>query len=161
MDCSERPVTEAILTNLRGCAAEAAGMLGRRGGGGRHAGRAGGGGRRVRRPVAARRPARPGVAADDVPFLLGSLWGEAIVAALGWAWAQVVFNRHTDTVAAAVVSPDRSLAVFPIHLVLGAAWTGRASTARIARAFDRLAAGAVGGFTPGGYANVMDVATHG
>ncbi len=100
------------------------------------------------------------MAAGDVPFLFGSLWGEAVAEALGWSWVQVVFNRHAEAVAAAVVSPDRSLAVFPIHYLLGLA-DGAAGAGggdcTIRSAFDRLAAGDLDGLTPGGYANVMDL----
>jgi len=155
MDCSERPASDAILSNLRGCAAD---------------------GRRLLAPsplatpaeqVAAAdgfvdrwqhgdRPSADAVAAADVPFLLGSLWGEAVVAALGWAWVQVVFNRHPDTVATAVVSPDRSLALFPIHFILGCLDDPDVDCT-MALSFDLLAGGQLDGFTPGGYANVMDV----
>jgi hypothetical protein len=155
MDCSERPVTEAILANLRGCAADGRRLL-------------------ALNPIAPPAEAvaaadgfvdrwqhgdRPPVdvaAAADVPFLLGSLWGEAVVAAFGWAWVQVVFNRHPDTVATAVVSPDRSLALFPIHFILGCL-DDPAVDCTMALSFERLAAGQLDGFTPGGYANVMDV----
>ena len=91
----------------------------------------------------------------DVPYLLGSLWGEAVVAAFGWAWAEVVFRRHEDTPAIAVVSPDRSLALFPIHHLLGLAG-GPAADCAVRAAFEALAAGRVDGFPPGGYVDVMD-----
>ena len=149
-------VSDAILANLRGCAADALAVLGRDG-----------------KPLAM--PAERVAAADgfvdrwqhgdppsadvidpkDVPFLMGSLWGEAVVAALGWSWVQVVFNQHRDTVATAVVSPDRSMAIFPIHFVL-ACVEDPAVDCTMALVFDLLAAGQVGDLTPGGYANLMD-----
>ena len=154
MDCSERPVTEAILANVRGCAAEARRALGLAEGAtpGEQLAAADG---FVDRWQHGHRPAADVIAAADVPFLLGSLWGEAVVAGLGWAWVQVVFNRHVDAVATAVVSPDRSLAIFPIHFLLGCL-DDPAVDCTIALSYEVLAAGGLDGFTPGGYANVTD-----
>ena len=153
MDCAERPLADAVVTNLRGCAADGRRLLGLPADATPAA---------VVAAVDAfvhrwQRGDRPGgVAADDVPYVMGSLWGEQLVAALGWAWAEVTFRRHADVPAAAVVSADRALAVFPIHFVLACA-TDPDADVTIALAFERLAAGRVDGFTPGGFANVMDV----
>ena len=154
MDCSERPVTDAILTNVRGCAAEARRVVGLTDASAPAERVAAADAFVYRWHRGDRRPA-DGVAPADVPFLFGSLWGEAVVDALGWTWAQVVFNRHPDTVATAVVSPDRSLAVFPIHYIAGLGDDPEADCT-IALSFDELAAGRVDGFTPGGFADVMD-----
>ncbi len=155
MDCYDRPATDAVLTNLRGCAADAAGVLGLAADA-TPAGRVAAVDAFVDRWQHGDRPAAGVVAADDVPYLLGSLWGAALVAALGWAWAEVTFNRHKETAALAVVSPDRSLAIFPVHFVL-ACLEDTGVDCTVALAFEQLTAGAVDGYTPGGYANVMDV----
>ncbi len=158
MDCSERPATDAILTQLRGCATQAMAILARGGAAlGTPAERVAAVDAVVRRWRRDGAGPEQGVAAADVPFLFGSLWGEAVVESLGWSWVQVVFNRHAEAVAAAVVSPDRALAVFPIHYLLGLA-DDPAGDCTIGLAFDRLVAGDLDGLTPGGYANVMDLA---
>jgi hypothetical protein len=149
MDCSERPLADAVLANLRGCADQARAMLGQ-----------------VATTPAAVVAAVDAVVAEaqrgtsvvdpaDVPYLFGSLWGDQVVAAFGWAWAEVVFRRHEGTVALAVVSPDRSMAIFPVHFIAGCLADPDADVT-IALSFGQLDADAVGGFTPGGYANVMD-----
>ena len=96
-----------------------------------------------------------GVDSRDVPYLLGSLWGEAMAAAFGWAWVDVVFRRHVDTSALAVVSADRAVALFPIHHLLGLAGDVEAQPA-VAAAFTEVAAGRPEGLTAGGYADLMD-----
>ena len=75
---------------------------------------------------------------------------------MGWAWAEVTFRRHGDVPATAVVSPDRSMAIYPIHFVVECL-RDAAVDVTIGLAFDELTAGRVDGFTPGGFANVMDV----
>ncbi len=154
MDCSERPVSEAVATNLRGCAAEARRVLGL-GGAATPAEAVAAVDGFVHRWQRGDRPRADGVDPRDVPYLLGSLWGEAVVAAFGWAWAEVVFRRHDDTPATAVVSPDRSLAIFPIHHLLGLADDPTADCT-VAAAFAEVAAGRPDGLTPGGFANLMD-----
>ena len=154
MDCSERPVTDAIATNLRGCAADARRVLGLADTAS-PAEQVAAADAFVDRWQQGDRPDATVVDPGDVPFLFGSLWGEAVVAAFGWAWVQVVFNRHPDTVATAVVSPDRSMAIFPIHFVLGCA-QDPAVDCTMALSFNMTTAGKVDGLTPGGYANVMD-----
>ena len=153
MDCTDRPIGDAVLTNLRGCAADAAAVL------------ALSLSATAAEVVAAvdgfvhrwQRGEHPaGVDAADVPYLFGSLWGEQLVAALGWAWAEVTFRRHDGVVATAVVSPDRALAVYPIHFILECV-RDPAVDVTIAVAFDELTSGRMDGFTPGGFANVMDV----
>jgi hypothetical protein len=154
MDCSERPVTDAILANLHGCAADARRLLGLPDDAWAADAIAAADGF-VDRWQQGDQPGPVTVDPRDVPFLIGSLWGEQIVAALGWSWVQVVFNQHKDTVATAVVSPDRSTAIFPIHFVL-ACVEDAGVDCTIALSFGLLSAGDLADFVPGGYANVMD-----
>ncbi len=53
----------------------------------------------------------------DFALPLGSLWGEQLVRALGWQWAAVTFHDLEDTKAVGVFSPDRALAIYPLHFV--------------------------------------------
>ncbi len=157
MDCSETPVTETILANVAGCARDAMAVLARSGVPlASSAERVAAVDDFVERWQRGDRPPADAMDPQDVPYLMGSLWGEAIVAALGWSWVQVVFNQRTDTVATAVVSPDRSMAIFPIHFVLECVQEA-AVDCTIALSFDMLVAGQAGDLTPHGYANVMDV----
>lgn len=57
--------------------------------------------------------------AEDLPYALGSLWGEQLVRQFQWQWKVITFHEHGDTKATGVVSPDRSLAIFPIHFIIG------------------------------------------
>jgi hypothetical protein len=52
---------------------------------------------------------------DDVPTMLASLWGEQIVADFGWQWTQIWFDSEAWTYA--IVSPDRSLVIYPFTFV--------------------------------------------
>ena len=155
MDCSDRPVSDAVLANLHGCAADGLALLGLSADA-PPAARVAAVDAFLVRWQAGERPA--GVAADDVPYLLGSAWGQAVVDAVpGWAWAEVVFRRHADVPAVAVVSADRALALFPIHVVQQCA-TDPSAEVTVALAFDRLIGGDLDGLTPGGFANVTDLA---
>jgi hypothetical protein len=57
--------------------------------------------------------------ADDLPYTLGSLWGEQLVREFGWEWRMIIFHEHGDKQAPAVVSPDRSYVIYPIHFIIG------------------------------------------
>ena len=101
---------------------------------------------------------RAGWRGRDVPYLLGAVWGGAVVAGCdGWAWAEVVFRRHGDVPAVGVVSADRSMALFPIHAVAGLMEGGGDGGGAIVAVFEQVRDGRLGGFEPGGYVNVMDV----
>ena len=56
---------------------------------------------------------------DDIPYYLGSLWGEQLVRQFGWEWKLITSHEHGDSKAPGVVSPDRSLAIYPIHFIIG------------------------------------------
>lgn len=57
--------------------------------------------------------------AEDLPYTLGSLWGEQLTREFGWQWRMITFHDHGDTKAPGLVSPDRSLVIYPIHFILG------------------------------------------
>jgi hypothetical protein len=93
--------------------------------------------------------------AEDAPFRMGALWGEQLVRAFGWEWAMVTFHEHGNSTAPAVLSPDRSLAVYPIHFIMGCLQDPTVDTT-ILLAFNMLKADTVGDTTPGSYFNLMD-----
>lgn len=92
---------------------------------------------------------------EDAPFALGSLWGQQIVRQFGWEWAMVTFHDHGDSVAPGVLSPDRALAIYPIHFLMGCLQDPDVDCT-VALAFNMLAAGKIGKVNPGEYFNLMD-----
>ena len=100
-------------------------------------------------------PAASVLDAEDAPFRMGALWGEQLVRALGWEWAMVTFHDHGNSTAPAVLSPDRSLAVYPIHFIMGCLQDSTVDTT-ILLVFNMLEADTVGDTTPASYLNLMD-----
>lgn len=92
---------------------------------------------------------------DAAPLILGSLWGEQLVRRFGWEWAMITFHDHEDAKTPGVLSPDRSLAVYPIHFLTGC-FEDPQVDATIALAYNMLDAGATDGLEPGEYFNLMD-----
>ncbi len=101
------------------------------------------------------RPADSVLSLDDAPLIIGSLWGEALVSRFKWEWAMLTFHDHNNVVAPAVVAPDRSLAIFPLHYLLGC-FTDAGVEVEILQAYNLLKAGAIGESKPGEYFNLMD-----
>ena len=93
--------------------------------------------------------------ADDAPFIFGILWGDQLVKRFGWDWAMVTFHEHGDSQAPGVLSPDRSLAVYPIHYLMGC-FQDSGVDATIALSYNMLVAGSVGKLKPKQYFNLMD-----
>lgn len=67
----------------------------------------------------------------------------------------VTFHEHGDSMAPGVLSPDRALAVYPIHFVMGCLQDHTVDTT-ILIAFRMLEAGKIGSTTPGSSINLMD-----
>lgn len=111
----------------------------------------------VRQWQSGQRRLPPSVDPDDVPYTLGSLWGEQVIGRFGWAWAMVTLHEQDDARAPAVVSPDRAWAIYPIHF-LADCLQDETMAAPIALSFNLLDAGAVGDAEPGGYLNLMETA---
>jgi hypothetical protein len=65
------------------------------------------------------RPDQSLLSSDDAPLIMGSLWGEAVISRFGWQWAMVTFHDHDNAIAPAVVSPDRAVAIYPLHHLTG------------------------------------------
>jgi len=93
--------------------------------------------------------------AEDAPFTLGAVWGQQLVRAFGWEWVTITFHEHGDTTAPGVLAPDRALAVYPIHFIMGCLQDSSVD-ATILLAFNMLKAGTLAPTTPGSYFNLMD-----
>jgi hypothetical protein len=101
------------------------------------------------------RPPASVLDAEDAPFTLGAVWGEQLVRQFGWEWRMVTFHEHGDSVAPSVLSPDRSLAVYPIHFIMGCLQDSSVD-ATILLAFNMLEARMIGETKPGSFFNLMD-----
>jgi len=93
--------------------------------------------------------------AEDAPFTLGAVWGQQLVRAFGWEWATMTFHEHGDTTAPGVLSPNRALAVYPIHFMMGCLQDSSVD-ATILLAFNMLEARTIGETKPGSFFNLMD-----
>jgi hypothetical protein len=72
----------------------------------------------------------------DLAYELGVLWGDQVVRAAGWQWAEVVWD---DGSAPAIVSPNRTHACFPSRFLADAIEGTR--TGLVTRVFARIRAG--------------------
>lgn len=55
---------------------------------------------------------------EDLSVLLGVAWGEQVVNVFNWSWKQITLDdSETEATVLAVVSPDRSLVLYPIDYV--------------------------------------------
>jgi hypothetical protein len=102
-----------------------------------------------------KRPSKKVLDPEDAPYALGSLWGEQLVRQFGWEWGMITFHDHDDSMAPGVLSPDRALAVYPIHFLLGCLQDPDVDCT-VALSFNMLAAGNVGKLKPKKYLNLMD-----
>jgi len=89
---------------------------------------------------------------------LGALWGQQMVRAFDWEWAEVVHHDHNDVHLAGVFNRERSLAVYPLHYVFGCLKNEVYPT--ILLAFNMLTAGKIPELEAGGYVNLMDGVQH-
>ena len=94
----------------------------------------------------------------DRALPLGSLWGEQLVRQFGWEWASVTFHDKGDVKANGVFNKNRSLAIYPWHFVFGCLENKAPVT--ILLAFNMLAAGKIPDMEPGEYVNVMEGVHH-
>jgi hypothetical protein len=102
-----------------------------------------------------RRPPANVITPDDVPYTFGSLWGELIVARFKWQWAGVTFHDHGNSKAIGVFSPDRSMAIYPIHFLIGCL-RDPGIDCTIALAYNMMDAGKFPAVPAKGYFNLMD-----
>ena len=117
MTISETPISDDTLRSIRGCANDAAEMLG--------IDLAQKANAEIVEAVDSfvhrwQKGERPKVNEDDdLSLTLGSLWAQQLVKEFGWQWATLTFHDRGDSKAIGVFSPDRSLAVYPFHFIHG------------------------------------------
>ena len=93
---------------------------------------------------------------DDLSLMLGSLWGDQMVEALGWQWAAVTLPDRRNSTVLGVFSRDRALALYPFHAVK--ACTDKGAPVAVRLAFNMLFEGARFHAMPArGYRNVMEM----
>ena len=101
-------------------------------------------------------PKKSRLDADDAPYALGSLWGQQLVRKFGWHWATITFHEHGDSQAPGVISPNASMAVYPIHFVLGCLQDSDVD-ATILLSYNMLVAGDKPDVKPKEYSNLMEL----
>lgn len=156
MNITEDRVPKDIMTNIRGCAKNALGVLGKK----------------YLKAAPSKvveaiddfiyrwqrddRPPEDVVEDDDTArLIMGSLWGEMLVEEFGWEWAKVTFHDYDDSVAFGVFSPDRSLAIYPLEFLLGCVQDPDVDVT-VALSFNMLKAGTIPKMKKKSYTNVMD-----
>ena len=96
---------------------------------------------------------------EQVEIFFGCLWGQQLVREFGWEWANVTFHDHDDVKALGVFSPDRSLAIYPFHFIIGCLENQAPVT--IMLAYNLLKDGSeIPDLPSRGYENVMDNVHH-
>jgi len=91
---------------------------------------------------------------EQARLVFGSLWGEQLCRQFGWEWRKVVFGD--GSVAFGVVSPDRSLAIYPLDFMLGCMQDAGVDVT-VMLSFNMLLAGSIPELPSRSYTNVMDV----
>lgn len=101
-----------------------------------------------------RRPLPDGVREEEAPFFLGALCGIQFVRAFAWEWRVVTIDATPPSDEVAVVSADRALAIYPLHIMVACFHYDDIECA-VLRAFDWVQAGKGDAHHPGDYANVV------
>lgn len=152
---SERPLDAATASSLQDCAGDALELLGLAGKSADPAAVVAAIDAFVHAWQNGKRPPKRTLDPEDAPFIIGSLWGEQLVKRFGWQWAMVTFHDHDDSVAPGVLSPDRSLALYPIHFLMGC-FEDSGVDATIALSYNMLEGGSIGKLKPKAYFNLME-----
>jgi len=102
---------------------------------------------------------RPAIEDADDPvnaaWIFGSLWGQQIVRQFGWGWAKLTWLDSDNAVAFGVVSPDRSLVVYPMNFV-EAFMRDANMDVTVMLSFNMLLANASPAMPPRSYTNMMN-----
>lgn len=96
---------------------------------------------------------------EEADLLLGCLWAEQVIKTFGWQWVNVTFHDHDDTKAVGVVSPDRSMAIYPFHFVYGCLENGVIPTVLLSYNM-LLESDRVPDYPARSYVNIMDHIRH-
>ena len=85
---------------------------------------------------------------DDLAAYGGVVWGDELCRLQGWQWCYLTLDSGLE--GAAVVTPDRSLAVMPVHMVYR--WLSRPQAPNECQPlFDRMSRPPEQAPAPGGY----------
>jgi hypothetical protein len=101
------------------------------------------------------RPDRSLLPPEDAALIVGSLWGEAIVSRFRWIWVMVTFHGQHNVIAPAIVSPDRSLAIYPLDH-LHECFSDPGMDVNILHSYNSLKTAATEDHSAGEYCNLMD-----
>jgi hypothetical protein len=151
---SDEPLNDETLTSIRGCANDALEVLGSKYASMDTARVVEAVDKFAYRWQKGKRPSTDVVEdTEQARLIFGSLWGEQLVKQFGWEWRQINFSD--GSVAFGVVSPDRSLAIYPLDFMLGCMQDPSVDVT-VALSFNMLLAGNVPKMKRQSYTNVMD-----
>ena len=151
---SDEPLSDAAMASIRGCADDALQVLGPQYASADPTQVAEAVDKFAHRWQKGKRPSTELVEdTEQARLIFGSLWGEQLVKQFGWAWRQVNFSD--GSVAFGVVSPDRSLVIYPLDFMLGCMQDPGVDVA-VALSFNMLVAGSLPKMKRRSYTNVME-----
>jgi hypothetical protein len=92
---------------------------------------------------------------DDIPVALGCLWGTQLIRQFDWEWVLIRPRKTRLDPRLAIVSPDRSLCIWPIEFITDAMEFDTIDVT-IALSFNMLREGLPKPFTAKTYTDLMD-----
>lgn len=151
---SDEPLAAALMGNIRGCAKEAMAALGPSYAGADAPTIVEGIDAFAVRWQQGERPSKKLVHdLEHGRLIFGSLWGEQLCRQFGWEWAQVDFGDGSS--AFGVVSPDRSMAIYPLDFML-ACLENPDMDVTVALSFNMLVEGTIPAMPRLSYTDIMD-----
>jgi hypothetical protein len=90
---------------------------------------------------------------EQARLIFGSLWGQQLVKQFEWEWRRINFSDGSFSFG--VVSPDRSLAIYPLDFILGCMQDPDVDVT-VSLSFNMLLAGSVPKMKARSYTNVME-----
>lgn len=102
-----------------------------------------------------RPPKAAEVKPEDLHIVLGTIWGEQLIAQFDWLWVNLTFHDFNDWSSLAVVSPDRALMILPYAYVCLCRDDQNVAVNMLA-AFNAIGHQTLPAAAPGSYSNVMD-----
>lgn len=90
---------------------------------------------------------------DELVFALGVLWGNLLVEAHAWRWADLTFHEFNDWEGRAVVSPNGGLSILPFACIHECV-AGK-DEVKISASLVALGSNVIPEFPPATYENVM------
>src|SRR5262245_22757084 len=149
---SDEPLSDETMASIRGCANDALKVLGPKYASAEPATVVEAVDKFAYRWQKGKRPSTEVVEdTEQARLIFGSLWGEQLCKRFGWEWAQVNFGD--ESVAFGVVSPERSLVIYPLDFMLGCMQDPGVDVT-VALSFNMLVAGRVPKMKRRSYTNV-------